>query len=94
MRALQPSNTSYMTKATNYAYNNLLGWEYSALALASSNTKTNCATLVWKAYNGVGQNILGRFNPSAGNATVLPSDLDLFLNGVANVAWSNYSWYY
>lgn len=91
MRALKPKNTSNMVNAANYAYSNLRGWEYSALAPASSSSKVNCTTLVWKAYKAKGQNILP-FDPESN--TILPVQLDgsTELQGVANVGWAECTW--
>lgn len=74
-----------------YARENLRGWEYYANADRTDNTKMNCATLVWKAYNSIGLTLNGYWNNIL-SFTMLPSDFveqnpDLSMK--ASVGWTS-----
>lgn len=81
---------------SNYARNNLTGWNYDAFASRDDSSKMNCATLVWKAYNAGGITLNGYWTgfPSY---TMLPSDFveqNPKLSMVASVGWNSgeHSW--
>lgn len=88
IKSFNYSDTVVMTNAANYAYNNLRGKEYNALANRTSD-KVNCATLVWKAYNSQGVNIV-----DSTSGTVLPVDFDTSskISWVRSVGWNNVDW--
>ncbi len=65
------ATTSQMRRAANYAYNNLIDWDYYLLADRDSPNKMNCATLVWKAYNYVDVPVC-----EEGSGTITPGQLD------------------
>lgn len=76
--------------AAEYAYNNLRGMSYAALAVRDSTYALNCATLVWRAYNsGVGTTL------GYSGSTVLPRNL---AEGPGNMTikihanWSGTAW--
>lgn len=88
IKSFNYSDEEVMNKAAEYAYNNLQGKEYNVIADRTS-TKVNCATLVWKAYNSEGVNIV---NSTSG--TVKPQDFDTStkISWVRSVGWNNVDW--
>lgn len=88
IKSLNYSSNSVMSSAGTYAYNNLQGKEYNVLASRTS-SKVNCATLVWKAYNSQGINIV-----DSTSGTVKPEDFDNSskLSWVRSVGWNNVNW--
>lgn len=88
IKSFNYSDDQVMNDAADYAYNYLQGKEYNVIADRTSN-KVNCATLVWKAYNSEGVNIV---NSTSG--TVKPQDFDTStkISWVRSVGWNNVNW--
>lgn len=88
IKSFNYSDDDIMSAAADYAYDNLRGKEYNVIADRTS-SKVNCATLVWKAYNSEGVNIV---NSTSG--TVKPQDFDTSskLSWVRSVGWNNVNW--
>lgn len=88
MKTLNYSDPLVMIQAANYAYNNLQGLEYNAVASRDS-AKVNCASLVWKAYNSTGTNIV-----DSTSGAVYPQYFDTSskLSWVRSVGWNNVNW--
>lgn len=88
IKSFNYSDADIMSSAANYAYNNLRGKEYNVIADRTS-SKVNCATLVWKAYNSQGVNIV-----DSTSGTVKPQDFDTSskISWVRSVGWNNVDW--
>lgn len=88
IKSFNYSDKDVMSAAADYAYENLQGKEYNVIADRTS-SKVNCATLVWKAYNSEGVNIV---NSTSG--TVKPEDFDTStkISWVRSVGWNNVDW--
>lgn len=89
MKSFNYSDTSTMTAAANYANTNLRNWQYNALSDRTSTSSVNCATLVWKAYNSQGVNIV-----DSTSGVVYPEEFDSSskLSWVRSVGWNNVTW--
>lgn len=88
IKSFNYNNSTIMRKAADYAKSNLQNKRYNFMADRTS-SRVNCATLVWKAYNSQGVNIV---NSTSG--TVKPSDFDKSrnLNWVRSIGWNKVSW--
>lgn len=84
------SDSDIMGDAATYAYNNLQGLEYNLLSDKEDTEKVNCATLVWKAYDSQGVNVVddeyfGTIRPQA-------YDDSTKIEWVRSVGWNNVNW--
>ena len=86
IKTLNYSSETVMRVAGIYAYNNLQGIPYNAIAPKNNSSVVNCASLVWKAYNNYGVNIL-----DSNRLYALPKDFDTSskLTTVSSVDWNN-----
>ncbi|MBR6772906.1 MAG: hypothetical protein IKM29_05925, partial [Clostridia bacterium] len=88
MKTLNYSDTTIMSNAANYAYNNLQMLRYNPIAPRNGD-RVNCATLVWKAYNSQGVNIV-----DSTSGTILPREFDSSskLSWVRATNWNTVDW--
>lgn len=88
IKSFNYKDSTIMTKAADYAKANLQNLEYYVAADRTSK-KVNCATLVWKAYNAQGVNIV-----DSTSGTVEPKDFDKSskLSWIRSVGWNNVGW--
>jgi uncharacterized protein YycO len=89
MKSFNYSSTTVMSNAANYAKNNLQDWKYNAFSNRTSTYTVNCATLVWKAYNSEGVNIV---DSTSGGVYPVDFDKSTKISWVRSVGWNNVNW--
>lgn len=88
--ALMEDAAALMEDAATYAYNNLRGWKYSLLSDREDTKTVNCATLVWKAYDSQGVNVVD--NEFCGTIRPQAYDDSTKIQWVRSIGWNNVNW--